>query len=199
VETSRVCPILFGIESSQLSGPLSLFQATPFNKTEIRKLLTTLNGKAGEHKLSDPALNETFELWWPQLEEKVANILSEFENADGQDEDTIRSVDDMVVEILNLVRMSSRKAPPRRRERPFVSPDAIREIADNFVAVHNAIQRGEDPEVVMRALKEIYPPLMHAFDKSMGRMSEDPSELEFHLNALEFAIASDDLDDEIPF
>jgi len=40
---------------------------------------------------------------------------------------------------------------------------------------------------------------MHAFDKSMGRMSEDPSELEFHLNALEFAIASDDLDDEIPF
>ena len=39
LEESKVCPILFNFDTTELKGPLSSFQATKFNKDEIKKLL----------------------------------------------------------------------------------------------------------------------------------------------------------------
>jgi hypothetical protein len=43
VDQSRVCPIVFGIDKTDLVGPLAKFQATAFDKAEFRQLLTTIN------------------------------------------------------------------------------------------------------------------------------------------------------------
>jgi hypothetical protein len=72
VEKGRVCPILFGIEKSDLKGPLAFFQSAEFAEDDFRKLLRTLNGG----RLGDADFKDVFDTWWPKLEEKIEVILS---------------------------------------------------------------------------------------------------------------------------
>src|SRR5262245_16400947 len=76
VGEARVCPICFGIDKTDLEGPLASFQATAFNKPEVRQLLTTINNAAKEAALPERDVDEAFEMWWPKLEEKVQAISS---------------------------------------------------------------------------------------------------------------------------
>src|SRR5262249_47054676 len=71
-----VCSILFGIAKTDLVGPLTSFQAIEFNKVEVRQLLTTINNAAQEAALTDRSLDAAFNMWWPELEKKVAAISS---------------------------------------------------------------------------------------------------------------------------
>jgi len=48
VGEARVCPIVFGIDKTDLVGPLAMFQAIEFNRTEVRQLLTTINNAAAK-------------------------------------------------------------------------------------------------------------------------------------------------------
>src|SRR5262245_9994517 len=76
VGETRVCPIVFGIDKTDLVGPLSSFQATAVNETELRQLLTTINNAAKEAPLPEQTLDAAFEVWWPRLQEKVEAISS---------------------------------------------------------------------------------------------------------------------------
>jgi hypothetical protein len=76
VEENRVCPIVFGVDKTDLVGPLASFQAIAFNRDEVRQLLTTINNAAKEAALSERSLNEAFDKWWPDLEQKVKAISS---------------------------------------------------------------------------------------------------------------------------
>ncbi|MDQ3774731.1 MAG: toll/interleukin-1 receptor domain-containing protein [Pseudomonadota bacterium] len=52
MEDSRVVPLLFGVDSSDLRvGSLLLFQAASFNEDEVRKLLKTINAALGDSGL----------------------------------------------------------------------------------------------------------------------------------------------------
>jgi hypothetical protein len=75
VDESRVCPIVFGIRKTDITGPLAKFQATDFNEVEVRQLLKTIN-KAAEKPLTKQRLDAAFKMWWPELEEKVQAISS---------------------------------------------------------------------------------------------------------------------------
>jgi hypothetical protein len=48
VATSRVCPILFGVEPTDLVGPLVHFQAVPFSEHEMLKLVRGMNKGLGD-------------------------------------------------------------------------------------------------------------------------------------------------------
>jgi TIR domain len=76
VEEGLVCPIVFGINKTDLVGPLASFQAIAFDRTEVRQLLTTINNAAKEAGLKERSLDEAFEMWWPKLVEKVEAISS---------------------------------------------------------------------------------------------------------------------------
>jgi len=71
VDESLVCSIVFGINKTDLVGPLASFQAIAFNKDEVRELLVTINKAAKEATLLERSLDEQFDMWWPKLEEKV--------------------------------------------------------------------------------------------------------------------------------
>lgn len=58
-----VCPLLFGIEPVDISGPLAQFQATVFSKKEAFKLINTINFFLGDQKLPDTNLIAIFEKW----------------------------------------------------------------------------------------------------------------------------------------
>jgi hypothetical protein len=78
-QDSYVCTFLIDINPTDLTGPLSIFQATKFNKDDIFKLLTTINQsiqKQGEKGLSIENLKSLFEMFYPKLEKEINTITS---------------------------------------------------------------------------------------------------------------------------
>ena len=71
LEKSKVAPLLLGLEPTDVSGPLSQLQLTKFNKEECFKLIKALNRSLDSRALEPSVLNNVFEKWWPDLEEKV--------------------------------------------------------------------------------------------------------------------------------
>lgn len=101
IEKSRVIPVLFGVEPSDLQGPLLQFQAASFNEDDFRKLTRTINTALGDDALTSNVLESVFEKWWPELEKNVSAILELTES--GQDME-LRSDREILEEILELTR-----------------------------------------------------------------------------------------------
>lgn len=77
---SYVCTFLTDISSpTEITGPLSSFQHTRFQKDEVLKLLKTINSRIKENKggksLNDKSLEDVFEIFYPKLEAKISEIL----------------------------------------------------------------------------------------------------------------------------
>lgn len=113
-EETYVCTYLLDVGPTDLEGPLAQFQATIANEEDTRKLVQTINRVLGDEALGDERVNTAFEKFWPDLEEALASIPA----AEGQPEPQ-RSVEDMVEEILALVRALEREMvlDRRRQER----------------------------------------------------------------------------------
>ena len=107
---ANVCTILFNLDSSDFSGPLTSFQATKFDKADFKKLLTTINNTGGELKLESAVLNEVFEMWWPNLEHKINEILRTHVVSN---DNAIRSEREILEEVLELTRLNSKRIPRR--------------------------------------------------------------------------------------
>lgn len=105
LEESKVCPILFNFDTAELEGPLSSFQATKFNKDEFKKLLESINNSCNETKLDQKSLDETFDMWWPKLEEKIKEILTQ-DNSNSKPKK--RAERDILEEILELTRSNGK-------------------------------------------------------------------------------------------
>lgn len=126
LEESKVCPILFNFDTTDLIGPLSSFQATRFNKEELKKLIESINNSCNDTKLDQKSLDETFDMWWPQLEGRIKGILS-------QDKSNLkpqkRSERDILEEILELTRSNTKSIFTEQRS---VSRMTIEEIVSNY-------------------------------------------------------------------
>ena len=107
ISISKVCPLLFGIDPSEVKGPLVQFQAAPFTKTEMKKTVKMMNELLGSESLGSDVLDDVFEMFWPKLEEKVKKVLADLEIPKKK---KIRSDRDIIEEILNRVRV-----PPQDR------------------------------------------------------------------------------------
>jgi hypothetical protein len=107
---ANVCTILFNLDSSDFSGPLTSFQATKFEKSDFKKLLITVNNTGGESKLESAVLNDVFEMWWPKLEVKINEILKNHVEENHSD---MRSERDILEEVLELTRINSKRIPRR--------------------------------------------------------------------------------------
>ena len=103
VDQSLVCPILIGLDNSDINGPLTQFQTTLFEKSDFRKLVHDLNKANTSNMLEDSVLHAVFEKFWPDLENRVKSILEENVAKDGQDKD-IRSDRELLEEVLDLSR-----------------------------------------------------------------------------------------------
>lgn len=120
---ANVCTILFNLDNADLTGPLTSFQATRFDKTDFKKLLVTINNTGGESKLESAVLNDVFEMWWPKLESKIKNILdTQVEDSD----DKLRSEREILEEVLELTRMNAKRFP----RRADISRDTLHRLID---------------------------------------------------------------------
>lgn len=125
---TMVCPLLYDLESAQLTGPLSQFQAKTLDRASVLSILNTLNTSMTIGKLTPERLERAFSLCWPELDAKLKTVpTSEASHAPK------RKADDILEEILTIVRdhrrllQSQRVAPfieamrQGRRSRPLVA------------------------------------------------------------------------------
>ena len=106
-KAGKVCPLLFGIDPTQLAGPLLQFQATPYSKEEVLKFLKSINSETN-NPLNDVQLERAFDRCWSELDEKIQEVLASNE----QDQAPVpRSVQDMVEETLSIVRSLTHSSP----------------------------------------------------------------------------------------
>lgn len=108
---ANVCTILFNLDNADLTGPLTSFQATRFDKTDFKKLLTTINNTGSESKLESAVLNDVFEMWWPKLELKINEILKN--HVVDNNNNNLRSEREILEEVLELTRINSKRMPRR--------------------------------------------------------------------------------------
>jgi hypothetical protein len=92
----RVCPVLYGIEPTDVPQPVGIFQGVKADQAGIFKLVEVLNSKL-DQRLADGDLAATFEKWWPDLQTCLASIAP---SAPAPE----RSTADILTELLTLAR-----------------------------------------------------------------------------------------------
>lgn len=70
---AKVIPLLFGLELSDLSGPLSQFQSQKMEQAGVMEIVKSIN-KISEIKTSEQIVNQLVPALWPRLHEAVENI-----------------------------------------------------------------------------------------------------------------------------
>ena len=187
-EKSRVCPILFGVEDTHLPGPLRQLQATPFKKEEMLKLILDINKALGSQKLAESVVNKTFEMWWPDLNRDIQEILDAHTHAGDEPE---KEEKEILNEILELSRLSVRRATATG-----INPKAFAHLVAAVERTHNSIKGREADEEIMRNLETIKEPLKYLSERTRGNGIDELSQ---KVEGLVFEVDPFDEDDDIPF
>ncbi len=103
--SSKVAPLVFGMDMADLTGPLAHFQAAVFDKQEMLRVVKMINSELGDRALDAGVLQDVFNMWWPRLEEKINAALKNVKAASPKPE---RTEKDILDEILLLTRSASR-------------------------------------------------------------------------------------------
>jgi len=106
-----VCTFLFDLEPTDVREPLAEFQATRSQRDDVRKLMFSINGALGDSRLAESELGETFEVWWPKLQQRLEQI-RELATPTGP----VRNDRELLEEILNLVRAQETRREARADE-----------------------------------------------------------------------------------
>lgn len=153
IEKGRVCTLLFDLDPADVKGPLTNFQGTRFIREDFKRLVTTINSAAGDSRLDVSVLEGVFEMWWPQLEKKVTEIVSTHGKGSKKEK---RSDRDILEELLELGRLNA-KHPVRPRG---ISRHAVMEIVEALYEL-TAISPPEHGEIGRMILRRIDRPLRH--------------------------------------
>lgn len=151
---ANVCTILFNLDSADLTGPLTSFQATKFDKTDFKKLLQTINNTGGESKLESAVLNDVFEMWWPKLETKLTEIIET--HTDTTDENH-RPERDILEEILELTRINA-KSESRMRG-GMISRKTVHRLLDTLYEIQLKMMKYGGPKEAMMLMEELRMPI----------------------------------------
>jgi len=105
---------------------LVLFQATSYDKQDVKRLLNTFNNALEGGRLTPDALDEAFDMWWPRLQERLDPLEEEAKQlTEPQPQPVGVTNDDMLEEILELTR-------EQRRLRSSLSSTVIRYIGSEL-------------------------------------------------------------------
>lgn len=121
LDKSNVCPFLFGIEASDIQGPLVQFQAAKFDKAEVKRVVKMMNTQLGDGALATDVLDNVFEMWWPKLEKEVGEILAKQGTSKPS---AVRSERELIEEVLDLTRILS-VTVTRERAAKGLSPTTV--------------------------------------------------------------------------
>ncbi len=118
VGNSNVCPLLFGLKTSDVDYPLAQFQLTCASiRNDMYKLVQTINGALCDRGLSADRLERGFGAWWPELESKFQGMPEVPSNVPKPG----RSDREILEELLALTRYRAQRTMAPSGERQSVS------------------------------------------------------------------------------
>jgi hypothetical protein len=142
---TKVIPLLFSLEVSDISGPLAQFQAKKFEKAGLSEVVTSINQSADQQVPEDRA-RQLFAALWPDLERQIEAIPVEAPTAKHMRphheilEELVSSVRGLDVRFRDIENSVGEQGPRsrRRRLREF-HPMMMEEMA------HMISEEGDDP------------------------------------------------------
>lgn len=114
-QQDKVCTYLFGLEYTDIGDPLSQFQATKADKDQTKELARTINKVCGDLSLSETGFDETFEVWWPKLEQKLTQIPKPQIAKDPK-----RSDRELLEDILTTIRTMQQERDSKSQEGDYI-------------------------------------------------------------------------------
>lgn len=104
-DASRLCTYLLDeLNPEDAKPPLGMFQATRATKEDTRKLIKTINLSVADEPLREEDLDAVFDVMWPSLEATIKSL-----PALNPTRQVKRSTEDMLAEILELVRAEANR------------------------------------------------------------------------------------------
>jgi hypothetical protein len=116
---NRITPVLLDLTKSEVSGPLSHFQLTDFNKEEMRKVLQGINGSSEDGRLTHEMLNRAFDRWWPDLENDVIAVAKTTPTAETPAKSSREIAEETLLNTREIVRQMGAASPPAKQPRQF--------------------------------------------------------------------------------
>ena len=97
LEDSKVIPLLFHLEFSEIAAPLSQFQAKKLDKDGVKEIVSAIN-VLSEAPIPDERLSTLFDALYPQLESEIAKI------PDSPKEQHARTQGEILEEVVSGIR-----------------------------------------------------------------------------------------------
>jgi hypothetical protein len=158
---------LFGLEPTDIKGPLVQFQAAKFEASEIKRVVKMINSELGENSLAADVFDQVFNMWWPKLESDVSQVrnipAASFRS---------RSERDMLEEVLALSRSISKTRVERRDE---IHPEALEELLRVYSSLVGEFKDGSPAQA--RLLRRLIRPIEYIVDVA-GRRADTAALLE---------------------
>ncbi len=148
VDDAKLAPILFGLKPSDVGTPLSQFQVTVFNKSDILKLLKSINACGADDALPESRLEKMHDALWDDLTGKIDPILEALVGAAPAGPKKPESeISQVLEEILVLARQ---QASSILNPEKLITPDIVRMIVD--IASSNIQPQDERMRTISRVL-----------------------------------------------
>jgi Domain of unknown function (DUF397)/TIR domain len=143
VESSRVSPFLFGLNPTDLVGPLAQFQASLPKPEDVARLIDSINALS-DQPIDRARLDEAVQMWWPRLNERLQELSRQETVKVPKPQRDIRG---MVEEILLISRgLQRRIVLDRVRWRRSSFSDTQHGVEVGFVDDAVAMRDAKDPE-----------------------------------------------------
>lgn len=181
LEKSQICPILFGVEDTDLVGPLVQFQATSFTKADMKKLVKTINNACGDERLVDNVIDTVFEMWWSKLESQIKLVMGK-ERGRGQKE--LRSDRELVEEILSLTRMSASVGSKGKEPDQRIASGAVEDLYERFRELRRAVE-ANDIDMAKEVCDNLEMPIRYIRRRVMGTRPRERMEEERQASSAE--------------
>lgn len=107
-DKTLVCPYLIDLEPKDVAPPLSRFQLVKANREGTLKVVESINGAVKENPLDKHFLDETFNIWWPKLEERLSSLPFIDNEHTPKSE---RNETEILIEVLEIVRNFATQRP----------------------------------------------------------------------------------------
>lgn len=135
MQGSKVIPLLFGLEFSDISGPLAQFQAKKLDRSGFAEVVHSINQSAPE-PIPDDREKQLFTALWPELEKRLEDIPDEAPTerhtrpAHEILEELVTGVRGLDTRFRDLENTVDRESPRSRKRLRHFHPGMFEEIAE---------------------------------------------------------------------
>lgn len=180
---SRACPVLLGVQKSDVRPPISQLQMTSIEKDDFMLLMSSMNKAAGS-PLPPLGLQEAVSVWWPMLQAAIDDISvpAGAVTLDGVQEPAQpeSSATEMLTELLHRVRqMDARLGRVERapmRVRPSKRPpyeDLLDAVTSHGLTVSRGTIKDDTVEIVVnKPLPDVLPGHLHQLIGEYAKTNE---------------------------